>query len=525
MAAKGSNVLLEEITDQAMLDANSIKGQNASKCVIKLTGITITDIQEAQAGVFNLDRKKLIGAPIEQLFPELQDDGKESKFMIQSLMDQLQVGQPLTTSLLIKTKGNNVQFAEADIFSFEKDQSFITLSPSEIKATQDPIDVAGHETVNVQNLISEGSLMFKCYDVDSSVYYLNSAYLDYTATSFNQQLKAGWIASVNIGDRDRVKKVVLSALKNHEKYTIHYRLEKADNTFASVYESGIPVFNKNGTFNGIAAAIIDLSEMDVSKSPLSFRTPEEINKLSESAPVLFKMSNSKNEFYYFSNHWLKFTGKPLKEQRNEGWLNGIYPEDHEVVKSTIEAAQSKRKKYAVVYRINNKSNQLRWVHEAGIPLYETEGEFSGYITASIDITERKIEEDERNLQNALQESERKLHASLEKSHLITLSLDREGKITFCNDALTKVTGKLKEDLVGNPFYECLFDESIQDDAKDFLNNIVHNSGYVSTFEGQVINKKGNSVILKLSSVVLYNAKGQNCRSHPGRRKYYRKKKN
>ena len=337
--------------------------------------------------------------------------------------------------------------------------------------------------------------MFKCYDVDGSVYYLNSAYLDFTATSFNRQLKEGWLATVNKADRDRLKKVLINALKNHEKYQIHYRLEKADNTFASVFESGIPVFNKNGSFNGIAAAIIDIGDLDSSGSRVAQKSKAEISDVTDAAPVLFKMSNGKNEFYYFSNQWIRFTGKTLKEQRNQGWLDAVHHEDRDLVKSSIDAAFSKRKKYAVVYRIKNRQGQLRWVHEAGIPLYESEGEFSGYISATIDITDKKIEEDERNLQNALKESERKLHDSLEKSHLITFSLDRDGKITFCNEALTNVTGKAKHEIVGNLFYECLFDKSLQDDARQFLHNIIHNSGYVSTFEGKIIQKDGKSVIL------------------------------
>ncbi|MCK5280277.1 MAG: PAS domain S-box protein, partial [Cyclobacteriaceae bacterium] len=191
-----------------------------------------------------------------------------------------------------------------------------------------------------------------------------------------------------------------------------------------------------------------------------------------------------------------------------GWFSNILNDDLEIVKSSIEAAFSKRKKYGVIYRIYNRQNQLRWVHEAGIPLYESEGEFSGYISATIDITDKKIEEDERNLQQALQESERKLHNSLEKSHLIAFSLDRDGKITFCNDALASLTGKNKDEIVGQLFYECLFQSDLQEQAKSFLHNIIHNSGYVNTFEGNIVHKKGRSIILKLSSVVLYNAKGQ-----------------
>ncbi|MCK5704211.1 MAG: PAS domain S-box protein, partial [Cyclobacteriaceae bacterium] len=437
-----------------------------------------------------------------------QPDGNLSKNVFQSIKENLQLGHPVSTTLQIKTSPSQLHYAEINIFSFENNKYYLTLSPRKFEVSSLKQTITTNETINIHNLLSDGALMFKCYDTDGSVYYLNSAYLEFTATSFNRQLKEGWLNTVIISDRDQIKKTIASALKNHEKYNITYKLEKADNSYCTVYESGIPVFNSDGAFNGLAAAIIDIAEIESKDTDNQLKSKEELSGLTESAPVLFKMSNSKNEFYYFSNQWLNFTGKSLKEQKENGWFSNILNDDLEIVKSSIEAAFSKRKKYGVIYRIYNRQNQLRWVHEAGIPLYESEGEFSGYISATIDITDKKIEEDERNLQQALQESERKLHNSLEKSHLIAFSLDRDGKITFCNDALASLTGKNKVEIVGQLFYECLFQSDLQEQAKSFLHNIIHNSGYVNTFEGNIVHKKGRTILLKLSSVVLYNAKGQ-----------------
>ena len=508
MQRGNSNTILVDTPEERIVGPGAEHENGASKCILKLKGDTIIDVQQTNDKLFDCDLSKVKNKQLIEIFPEYQPDGSQSKQVVSSIFENIDLGKPVTKTLQILSPSNKLHFAEVHVFSFEKDNYYITLSPRKFEVSSIQQTISGKDVINIQNLIADGSLMFKCYDVDGSVYYLNSAYLDFTATSFNQQLKEGWLKSLNITDRDRVKKTIGNALKNHEKYTINYKLEKADNTFTSVYESGIPVFNKNGSFNGIAAAIIDLSEIEPENQTAFPKSTEELNELTDTAPVLFKMSNSKNEFYYFSNQWINFTGKTLKDQRDGGWFDSIFKDDIDLVKASIDAAFSKRKKYGIVYRIYNRQNQLRWVHEAGIPLYESEGEFSGYISATIDITDKKIEEDERNLQQALQESERKLHNSLEKSHLIAFSLDPDGKITFCNEALTKVTGKTKEEIEGETFYECLFPQDLQEDAKGFLNNIIHNSGYVNTFEGEIVHKHGRSIILKLSSVVLYNAKGQ-----------------
>jgi hypothetical protein len=510
--SKGTNQnLLIDNPDQSLLQTGQNQDYEHAKCILKVESDLIVDVQEADHVLFNCDFKRLVGKSFDVLLPEYQPDGNLSKEVFQVILDNLRLGHPVTKNLQIKINDNQLIYTELSIFSFEKDKYYATLSPRRFEISTLRQTIGPQESVTFQNLIVDGSLMFKCYDVDGSVYYLNSAYLEFTGTSFNRQLKKGWLNSINVKDKSRLENTVENAIRNRDKYSITYSLESASNDFITVYESGIPVFNKNGDFNGIAAAIIDLKDVEPKERTEVeeglFKSQDDFSDITEAAPVLFKMSDSKNEFYYFSNQWNKFTGKNLKDQRNDGWYSNVFEQDIDNVRSSIDAAFSRRKKYGIVYRIYNYQQQIRWVHEAGIPLYESEGEFSGYISATIDITDKKIEEDERNLQQALQESERKLHNSLEKSHLIAFSLDKDGKITFCNDALCHVTGKSKDEMVGEIFYECLFPSNLQEEAKGFLHNIIHNSGYVNTFEGHIAHKLGKSIILKLSSVVLYNAKG------------------
>ncbi len=480
--------------------------QQISKCILKIDGEIIADVNETEPNVFNCDFSDFIGRSIESIFPEYQPDGNLSKIVYSSILDTLYLGHSVFATLQIKDTSNKLHHTDAIIYRFETGSHYLTLSPKSTALSDLKDVIADSDPTHLHGLLMDSALMFKCYDERGSVYYLNSSYLEFTATSFQQQLKEGWINSIHVDDREGVKELVSKALKNHEKYNLSYRLEKADNSFTKVFESGIPIFDRNGDFNGIAAAVIDMSESHENSKDSNHLG--KIHKIPDAAPVLFKMSNSKNEFYYFSNQWIQFTGKELKKQRKGGWLNCILPEDVNQVKTAIDAAFSKRKKYGVSYRLYNSNNELKWIHEAGIPLYELEGEFSGYISASIDITDKKLEEDERSLQMALKESERKLHDSLEKSHLIAFSLDRSGSITYCNEALCKVSGKNKDEIVGQFFYECLFAGDLKEEAKSFLHSIIHSSGYVNSFEGNILHKEGKSVILKLSSVVLYNAKGQ-----------------
>lgn len=362
MSKESNQSLLIDNPEQSLFHSENGKGYDEGKCILKVEHNIITEVQETKNNVFNCDIQKIIGKPVESILPEYQPDGNLSIEVYQNLINNLQLGHPITSNLQIKTTSNQLFYSEVNIFTFEKDKVFLTLSPKKFEISTMKQTIASQDSVTIQNLIVDGSLMFKCYDVDGSVYYLNSAYLEFTGTSFNRQLKEGWLQTVSEKDRTRIRTMVKNAIKHHEKYSITYQLERADNELATVYESGIPVFNRNGEFNGIAAALIDLthSESKIDQSPSKlFSDQEDISDLTDAAPVLFKMSDSKNEFYYFSNQWNNFTGKTLKEQRDDGWYANVYEQDVDTVKSSIEAAFSKRKKYGIVYRIYNSKKQLR----------------------------------------------------------------------------------------------------------------------------------------------------------------------
>ena len=207
MPSKSSSILLADVPENALASKSTQMLEGTSKCIIKLRGRLITDIQETKDRAYNLDASKIAGNPVERILPEYQPNGSYSKKVLHDLLDNMVQGYPVSTSLQIKNTENKLHFANVDIVSFEKNEYYLTLSSKDNEVPGIRQSLSGQEAINIQNLISDGSLMFKCYDVDGSVYYLNSAYLDFTATSFNRQLKEGWLASVHKADRDRLKRM------------------------------------------------------------------------------------------------------------------------------------------------------------------------------------------------------------------------------------------------------------------------------------------------------------------------------
>src|SRR5262249_37437891 len=71
----------------------------------------------------------------------------------------------------------------------------------------------------------------------------------------------------------------------------------------------------------------------------------------------------------------------------------------------------RRETFEVEYRLRRADGQFRWVHDRGTPVFSSAGEFMGYLGSSIDVTERKLnEETQRGLLQELDQLKNQLEA-------------------------------------------------------------------------------------------------------------------
>ena len=151
--------------------------------------------------------------------------------------------------------------------------------------------------------------------------------------------------------------------------------------------------------------------------------------------VLFRMSNERNKCYYFSKQWLKFTGKKLKEELNDGWVHHIYPQDFERVISTINDAFTRQIKYELSYRLIRSDGTPRFLFESGIPLYDVDGNFIGYLSVSVDFTGVRQSEEKINI------NEESFKALAENAQVLFRMSDESGRFFYFSKQWIAFTGR------------------------------------------------------------------------------------
>jgi PAS domain S-box-containing protein len=110
--------------------------------------------------------------------------------------------------------------------------------------------------------------------------------------------------------------------------------------------------------------------------------------MADGAPVLIWISDAEGHRVWFNRPWLEFTGRSADDERLDGWLGGVHPEDVAGCVRLRAEHLERRESYSLEYRLRRHDDTWRWVLEAGVPRSAADGSFLGFTGSCVDITER-----------------------------------------------------------------------------------------------------------------------------------------
>jgi PAS domain S-box-containing protein len=111
--------------------------------------------------------------------------------------------------------------------------------------------------------------------------------------------------------------------------------------------------------------------------------------LADAAPVMIWMSGEDGLCTFFNRAWLEFRGRRMEDELGNRWVEGVHPEDRDLALETYLKCFSTRKPFRMQCRLQRYGGQYRWVEQTGVPRYEAEGEFNGFMGTAVDIDDRK----------------------------------------------------------------------------------------------------------------------------------------
>lgn len=236
----------------------------------------------------------------------------------------------------------------------------------------------------------------------------------------------------------RIKKLL--KMDGHDRFETIHRRKDGTTFFADVT---LLFLDREG---GIIASITrDISDRKKLEELLKNKS-KELEIMLDSSPAMIFYKDTKNNCIFvnktFENKMgipkSKIEGKSLFEVFPKEYAQAYWQDDLEVIKSG-------KAKYGIIEKTQT-ARGTRIVQTDKIPFVDEDGKIIGIIGFIIDITDRKLAEEE------VVESEKKFRLAFENSQDAILWADiKTGILVDCNTAAEKLFEKSKNELVGQHF--------------------------------------------------------------------------
>jgi PAS domain S-box-containing protein len=193
---------------------------------------------------------------------------------------------------------------------------------------------------------------------------------------------------------------------------------------------------------------------------------ERFRILADTAPILIWMGGIDQKLYYFNKGWLEFRGRVSKQEAGLGWHEGLHPDDVSLWSKTFSSVFEHREGFTLEFRLKRHDGEFRWLLTRATPRFLKNGEFTGYIGACADITERKKTEE------ALKESEEMTRSIVETALDAVILIDAQDMIIGWNKQAEIIFGWLREEALHHPFSALILPlqhrETHQDRIREFV---------------------------------------------------------
>ena len=149
-----------------------------------------------------------------------------------------------------------------------------------------------------------------------------------------------------------------------------------------------PVWDEAGQLSGFAILGVDTTQRRQAEAALR-ENEVRYRTLADGGQALIWTSGLDKKCDYFNQRWFAFTGRTFEQEQGDGWTQGVHPEDQDRCFAIYSKAFDRRERFSMDYRLRRHDGEYRWIQDDGMPRYDSQGNFLGYIGHCLDITERK----------------------------------------------------------------------------------------------------------------------------------------
>jgi PAS domain S-box-containing protein len=251
--------------------------------------------------------------------------------------------------------------------------------------------LAREEQQKLITLVANSVDLMSILNMDGINSYINEAGRNMLGFETETQVTSTPISKLHAPeDFELVQKEVLPSVLNHGRWAGTMKVKHLQT--GEIF----PVFNNciriddpvTGNQIATGAVMRDLRPELNAKKALA-ESEQLLKDITAATPTGLWMSDENGSISYVNKTWIDWTGISFENNLGDGWLKALHPDDRGNVKQKFLHDLTERSLYEAEFRIYHLDGELHYCIASGRPQYDTDGHFSGYIGACVDITVQK----------------------------------------------------------------------------------------------------------------------------------------
>ncbi len=226
-----------------------------------------------------------------------------------------------------------------------------------------------------------------------------------------------------------------------------------------------PIKDKTGNIIGFSAIARDITREKASEEALA-RSEAQLSMITANMADIICQASIDGVYIYVSPSVKSVLGYQPPDLLGKSMLEGVHPDDRSRVNSCMQDARGTCMTQSVQYRYRRADGNYVWLGTTGTPIYDDEGQVTGFICNSRDITNQK------NAEDALRESEANYRTLVESASDPISLYDENGIFLMANKAGAHSMGEEPADLLGRSLRD-FFPPEIAEKQIDLIRKVIN----------------------------------------------------
>jgi PAS domain S-box-containing protein len=401
------------------------------------------DFNCAGEHIARIDRRKLIGRSLTEIFPGVREFG-----LIEVLKRVSQTGK--TERLPTRYYRDERIEGWRDFYVYKLPSGEIITLFSDVSERERQAEALRQNEQRYRNLVEAQPDPICQFLPDTTLTFVNRAYAQFYGTEPEKLIGKRWLDFAAKEERPRFLDELSSFTPDHPERHEETRSTRADREVRWYLCHLYGFFDDRGKILSFQTFGTDITarkrgEDALRESEARYRT------VGEAIPFGVWVCNADGGVEYVSQSFLDLIGKTLDDVKPRGWLDRLPPED---LKPTLVAWREcvrTGSAWKWEHRVRGTDGLYRTILSLGRPVRDEQGRITSWGGFNLDISDRKRAEE------ALAKHVGLLTAITDSAADAIFVSDAQGRVTLMNPAAERIFGWSRKELTGQMLHDAIHD--------------------------------------------------------------------